>query len=108
MGNTDSLPCNLDIHGPFPSYGDQKFVAVLTDEATKIPSFMAMAGKTTEDLATACFVEWICKLSVPQVIDTNLSEDQTEGLKEELDTCLNQEPVHQRQSRFMLHPKSCR
>ena len=25
----------LDVHGPFPFYGDQKFVAVLTDEARK-------------------------------------------------------------------------
>ena len=65
-------------------------MAVLTYEAT----FVAMAGKTTDDLAAACFVEWICKMSVPQFIDTNLSKDQAEDLKEELNTCLNQDIPH--------------
>ena len=82
---------HLDIHGPFPSYGNQKFVAVLTDEATRITSFVSMASKSMDDLAAACFMEWICKMSVPQVIDTNLSEDQAEALKDELVTCLDQE-----------------
>ena len=85
---------HLEIQGPFTTYGDQKFAAVLTDEATKIMSFVAMVGKSTEDLAAACFTEWICKLSVPQVIDTNLSEDQAKALKDELDTCLNQDIPH--------------
>ena len=79
-----------DIHGPFPSYEDQNFMAVLTYEAT----FVAMAGKTTDGLAATCFVEWICKMSVPQFIDTNLSKDQAEDLKEELNTCLNQDIPH--------------
>ena len=84
----------LPPHGPFPWYGDCKFIAVLTDEATKITTFVAMACKATEDLATACFVELVCKLSIPQVIDTNLSEDKAENLKDELDTCLNQDIPH--------------
>ena len=33
-------------------------------------------------------------MSVPQVIDTNLSEDQAEARKDELDTCLNQDIPH--------------
>ena len=82
---------NLDIHGPFPSYGDKKFIAVFTDEATKITAFAAMTNKSTDDMAAACFVECICKMSVPQVIDTNLSEEQAEAFKDELDLTLNQE-----------------
>ena len=85
---------HLDIHGPFPSYGDKKFIAVLTDEATRVTSFAPMSNKSTDDLAVACFVEWICKMSVPKVIDTNLSEDQAEALKDELDLALNQDILH--------------
>ena len=77
-----------------PSYGDRKFIAVLTDEATKVTSFAPMSSKSTDDLAAACFVEWICKMSVPQVIDTNLSEDQSEALKDKLDLALNQDIPH--------------
>ena len=56
---TKSVPnavVHLDVHGPFPSYGEQKFVAVLTDEATKIRSFVTMPNKSTANLAAACFV----------------------------------------------------
>ena len=53
-----------------------------------------MSNKSTDDVAAACFVEWICKLSVPQVIDTNLSEDQAEALKDELDITRNQDIPH--------------
>ena len=77
-----------------PSYGDRKFIAVLTDEATKVTSFAPMSSKSTDDLAAACFVEWICKMSVPQVIDTNLSEDQAKALKNKLDLTLNQDIPH--------------
>ena len=82
---------HLDIHGPFPSYCNYKFVAVFTDEATRITSFAPMTNKTAEDLAEVCFTQWVCKMSVPQVIDTNLSEDQAEALKHELDIWLNQD-----------------
>ena len=91
---TNSVPnavVHLDIHGPFPSYADKKFIAVFTDEATKITTFAAMTNKSAEDISAACFVEWICKMSVPQVIDTNLSESQADDLKDELDLVLNQE-----------------
>ena len=91
---TNSVPnavVHLDIHGPFPSYADKKFSAVFTDEATKITTFAAMTNKSAEDISAACFVEWICKMSVPQVIDTNLSESQADDLKDELDLVLNQE-----------------
>ena len=50
-----------------------------------------MVSKSTEDLAATCFAEWICKMSVPQVIDTNLSEEKAEALKDELDVFLNQD-----------------
>ena len=57
-------------------------------------SFAPMSNKSTDDLAAACFVEWICKMSVPQVIDTNLSEDQAEALKDELNLALDQDIPH--------------
>ena len=37
---------HLDIRGPFVSYGDNKFVLTLTDEATKITVFEAVKSKT--------------------------------------------------------------
>ena len=70
-------------------------MAVMTDKATQITAFLPLQGKPAEDLASACFVKWICKLSVPQVIDTNLTQAQAEDLKIELDTRLNKDqPVH--------------
>ena len=48
---------HIDIHGPLPSHGDRKFIAVLTDEATRVTSFAPKTNKSTDDLAAACFVE---------------------------------------------------
>lgn len=36
------------------------------------------------------YLEWICKLSVPQVIETNLNESQAKDLNPELDSLLQQ------------------
>ena len=46
---------HLDIHGPFVSYGDNKFVITLTDEATKITVFEAVPSKTPKSLAYTIF-----------------------------------------------------
>lgn len=72
----------FNIHCPFLSYGDNKFVLVHADEATKITSFEANKDKTVCSLAWSTFAHWISKMAIPQVIDTNLDEDQAEDLKE--------------------------
>ena len=85
---------NLDIHGPFVSYGENKFVITLTDEATKITVFEAVISKTTETLAHKIFTHSICRMAVPQVIGTNLTEQQADNLKAKLDDFLQQETPH--------------
>ena len=85
---------HLDIHGPFVSYGDNKFVITLTDEATKITIFEAVNSKSTETLAYTIFTHWIYRMAVPQVIDTNLNKQQADDLKAELDDFLQQEAPH--------------
>ena len=72
---------HLDIHGPFVSCGNNKFVVTLTDEATKITVFEAVPAKTPEALAYTIFTHWICRMAAPQVIDTNLNEQQADELK---------------------------
>ena len=42
---------HLHIHGPFVSYGENKFVITLTDEATKITVFEADKSKSADPLA---------------------------------------------------------
>ena len=39
------------------------------------------------------FAEWICKLLLPQVVDTNLNKQQAEVLKVYLDTLLQQDSL---------------
>ena len=58
-----------------PNMGTKKFVAVLTDEATKITATVHLPDKSSKTLAWAIFIEWICKFSVRHVIDTNLGHD---------------------------------
>ena len=85
---------HLDIHGPFVSYGDNKFVLTLTDEATKITVFEAVKSKAPETLAYTIFTHWICSMAIPQVINTNLNEQQADKLKAKLDHFLQQEVPH--------------
>ena len=71
--------------GPFTSYGDKKFVLILTDVAMKLTVFEPLQDKLISAIAFAIFTQWICKMAVPQVIDTNLADEQADALKEELD-----------------------
>ena len=67
----------------------------LTKPPKSSPSGCSLfCGMDLQDLAAACFVEWICKMPVPQVINTNLSKNQAKDLKDELNTPLNQEITH--------------
>ena len=66
----------VDLMGPFTSYGDKKFVLILTDVATKLTVFEPLQDKSISAIAFAIFTQWICKMAVPQVIDTNLTDEQ--------------------------------
>ena len=66
----------------------------LTDEATKITIFEAVKSKTIESFAYTIFTHWICRMAVPQVIDTNLDEQQADDLKAELNDYLQQGAPH--------------
>ena len=52
---------HLDTHGPFVSYGDNKFVVTLTDEGTKITVFGAIKSKTIESLADTTQNSSLCR-----------------------------------------------
>ena len=56
--------------------------------------FEAIQDKSPASLAWTIFAHWICKIAVPQVIDSNLNEQQVDDLKEELDILLEQEALH--------------
>ena len=85
---------DLNIHGPFVSYGENKFIVILTDEATKITVFKAVKSKTVDSLASTIFSHWICRMAIPQVIDTNLDKKQANDLKAKLEDYLLQEALH--------------
>ena len=85
---------HLNILGPFVSYGKNKFVVTLTDEATEITVFEAVKSKATDSLAYTIFTHWICRMAVPQVIDNNLDKQQADDLKAELNDYLQQEAPH--------------
>ena len=80
-----------NVHGPFVSYGKNKFVVTLTDEATKVTVFKAVKSKSADSLAYTIFTHWICRMAVPQVIDTNLDDQHADELKAKLDDYLQQE-----------------
>ena len=80
--------------GPFTSYGDKLFVLILTDVATKLTVFEPLQDKSISAIAFAIFTQWICKMAVPQVIDTNLTDEQADALKDELDNLMQLDIPH--------------
>ena len=90
---------DLDLHGPFRSYGENKFVLTLIDEATKLTTFEAIKDKSAVSLAWTwtIFAHWIFKMAIPQVINTNLNDHQAENLKK-WTSCLNNQHLTTRSS----------
>ena len=88
---------HLDVHGPFVSYGKNKFAVTLTDEATKITVFLAVKSKSADSLAYTIFTGRICRMAVPQVIATNLNEQLASGGPAH--------PIHRSQWRLLLQSK---
>ena len=51
-----------------------KFIALLTDEVSNMTYFISLPEKLEESFLPVIFVKWICKLLVPQVIDTDSTQ----------------------------------
>ena len=88
----------VDLMGPFTSYGDKKFALILTDVATKVTVFKPLKDKSISAIAFAIFSQWICKMAAPQVIDTNLTDEQADALKDEWDDLMLMDIPHIRSS----------
>ncbi|HEY7534112.1 MAG TPA: reverse transcriptase family protein, partial [Nitrospiraceae bacterium] len=63
----------LQTFGPLPSYGTNKFIMVLRDEATGYTEFTAVENRQPSTLAEALITSWIAKLSLPGTLITGLS-----------------------------------
>lgn len=88
------VPNAMDLLGPFTSYGDNKVVLILTDATTRVTVFEPIKKKSISAIAFAIFSQWICKMAVPQIIDTNLIRDQADALKDELDGLMEIDVPH--------------
>ena len=111
LGMTEDIPkhsatCNncqiLQQAKKAPQIPMPRSISTFTGHSSLTPKTNSLSPSPTkppklpvaDSLAYNIFTHWICRMAVPQVIDSNLDEQHADELKAELDNYLQQEAPH--------------
>jgi hypothetical protein len=77
-----------------PSYGTNKFIVVIRDDATGYTEFSSVENRQPATLAETLITPWIAKLSLPRTLVTGLSINDNQELCDHVNNRLGLETNH--------------
>jgi hypothetical protein len=84
----------LQTFGPLPSYGSNKFIVVIREEATGYIEFSAAEDRQPKTFAENLIKSWIAKLYLPPTLVTGLSPEDNQLLSNNVNDQLGLESNH--------------